>query len=282
MATRPKVPRAVKEEVLYEAGNRCAVCCGEAALELAHIIPWAIVQEHTADNLICMCANCHTRSHDEQWTARHLHRYKAKPCVSRRVPTKPESPERRQIVLRLEGRFEDFDEGRQRQVVSAMATLLDLDVKEFRIVKVEAGSVLVTLELPAEYADRLINAHARGDARLDYLIHLPDTIEVAEPRDAISAGLSLLNALSRMHWLAWLAILLALVAVSGFLGAMLFSLLRGPVIGPVAAAAVPDSVIRAGEMSPLGFTAVLAIAPRFLAWRCTTPRWCGPRMRCRW
>ena len=52
----------MKRAVLVEAGHRCAIpTCRTTTTELAHIEPWAKVQEHTFHNLIALCPNCHTR-----------------------------------------------------------------------------------------------------------------------------------------------------------------------------------------------------------------------------
>ena len=53
----------MKRAVFEEAGYRCAIptCKGTSALEVAHIVPWSDVREHTFDNLIVLCAVDHTR-----------------------------------------------------------------------------------------------------------------------------------------------------------------------------------------------------------------------------
>lgn len=59
---RPSIPAEMKRAVLVEAGHRCAIpTCRATTMEIAHIQPWAKVQEHTFDNLIALCPNCHTR-----------------------------------------------------------------------------------------------------------------------------------------------------------------------------------------------------------------------------
>lgn len=60
---RPAIPRALARAVKEEAGHRCAIptCKATSALEIAHIRPWSEVREHTFDNLIYLCAICHTR-----------------------------------------------------------------------------------------------------------------------------------------------------------------------------------------------------------------------------
>src|SRR6059058_4281780 len=59
---RPAIPESLRRSVLVEAGHRCAIpTCHATTTEVAHIIPWAQVREHTFDNLIALCPNCHTR-----------------------------------------------------------------------------------------------------------------------------------------------------------------------------------------------------------------------------
>lgn len=59
---RPGVPRPLERSVLVEAGHRCAIpACRSIPVEIAHIIPWAQVREHSFDNLIALCPTCHAR-----------------------------------------------------------------------------------------------------------------------------------------------------------------------------------------------------------------------------
>jgi hypothetical protein len=59
---RPQIPAQMKRDVLIESGYRCAIPqCGQIQFDIHHIVPWATVHEHTFDNLIALCANCHRR-----------------------------------------------------------------------------------------------------------------------------------------------------------------------------------------------------------------------------
>jgi predicted restriction endonuclease len=60
--TRPAIPRPLERDVLMEAGHRCAIpTCHQWPVEIAHIIPWDQVKEHSFDNLIALCPTCHSR-----------------------------------------------------------------------------------------------------------------------------------------------------------------------------------------------------------------------------
>lgn len=62
MESRPAIPTKLKRSILVEAGHRCAIpTCRQTPVELAHIIPWNTVKEHTYENLIALCPTCHTR-----------------------------------------------------------------------------------------------------------------------------------------------------------------------------------------------------------------------------
>ncbi len=91
-ASRPAIPAATKRRVKVEAGHRCAVCGETNSLEIAHIRTWARSRDHSPENLICLCANCHTRADNEKWGEKDLRLYKENPWVkhgsSRRdIPT---------------------------------------------------------------------------------------------------------------------------------------------------------------------------------------------------
>ncbi|NTU49694.1 MAG: HNH endonuclease [Desulfobulbaceae bacterium] len=59
---REAIPADIKRAVLVEAGHRCAIpTCRATTTEIAHIIPWAETQDHSFENLIALCPNCHTR-----------------------------------------------------------------------------------------------------------------------------------------------------------------------------------------------------------------------------
>jgi hypothetical protein len=59
---RPAIPAEMKRRVLMEAGHRCAIpACRTIPVEIAHIAPYAKVQDHAFENLIALCPTCHTR-----------------------------------------------------------------------------------------------------------------------------------------------------------------------------------------------------------------------------
>jgi len=80
---RPAIPADVERQVLIDAGHRCAVCGCELPLERAHIIAWSQSKDHSAANLLCLCANCHGRADTEGWGAATLREYKQRPWVIR-------------------------------------------------------------------------------------------------------------------------------------------------------------------------------------------------------
>jgi len=83
MPDRPSIPAEVAREILLESGHRCAVCGTPCPLEQAHIIPWHKSREHKAEDLICLCANCHERADSEKWGEKMLREYKRMPWVLR-------------------------------------------------------------------------------------------------------------------------------------------------------------------------------------------------------
>lgn len=75
---RPTVPQALKRELFEEAGYRCAIptCLSTAALQMAHIVPWAQVRTHDFGNMIVLCANDHFRFDEGQIPRQSIRTYK--------------------------------------------------------------------------------------------------------------------------------------------------------------------------------------------------------------
>jgi hypothetical protein len=74
--TRPAIPAELRRQVLVESGHACAVCKSRP-VDLSHIEPWATVQEHTYENLIALCPNCHRDHHDGRIDRASLRVYKS-------------------------------------------------------------------------------------------------------------------------------------------------------------------------------------------------------------
>lgn len=79
MKDRPAIPVALERAVKIEAGHRCAIpTCKYPRVEIAHIVPWAEVQEHKFENLIALCPNCHDLyDKDDKIDRRSMLTYKA-------------------------------------------------------------------------------------------------------------------------------------------------------------------------------------------------------------
>jgi len=74
---RPPIPADLKRKILVEAGHRCAIpTCRSLDVDLHHIIPWETCKEHTYDNLIAICPNCHRRAHKNEIDKKSLRLYK--------------------------------------------------------------------------------------------------------------------------------------------------------------------------------------------------------------
>lgn len=156
-SARPKIPMALQRELLIECGHRCAVCGESFPLERAHIIPWCKAHEHTLENLICLCANCHARAdkEPEQWGAETLREYKRRPWVLRRFSEVPAVEPTSRVRFHLAIDFEAFDPRQRLLLAHGLASFLGLDPNAVQITSVERGSVQVVVELPTEAAERL-------------------------------------------------------------------------------------------------------------------------------
>src|SRR5688500_10383793 len=89
MSDRPKIPIPIKREVLVESCHRCAVCGFGLSIELAHIIPWCQTKDHSAKNLIALCATCHEMADLQGWKSKDFEAYKKLPWALRTNVGKP-------------------------------------------------------------------------------------------------------------------------------------------------------------------------------------------------
>lgn len=165
---RPRIPAEVERQILFESGHRCAVCGLPCPLERAHIVPWCKNHDHRPENLICLCANCHERADNERWGEATLRKYKETPWILRQTIEKPPASIK-VIELELQINLENFA-GRQDILIYAIAAFLGISPNEVIIRAIREGSVKVTIELPGDLADQLIEAHDNGDPDLERLI----------------------------------------------------------------------------------------------------------------
>jgi len=78
MTERPAVPADLRRRVLVEAGHRCAIhTCRSPDVDVHHIVPWERCQEHSYENLIALCPNCHRRATIGEIDRKSLRLYKA-------------------------------------------------------------------------------------------------------------------------------------------------------------------------------------------------------------
>jgi type I restriction enzyme R subunit len=168
MSSRPAIPRAIQEDLLFEVRHRCAADCEPVALENAHIIPWCETQDHSPANLIVLCANCHTRSHSEKWPESILRKYKQRPCALERDRMPPASPEQKLMVdFLLSSHPDSWTERERLRFASMTAAYAGVSYSDVRVVSVaSANSCRVRLELPQSGAEALIAGFQDRDPRL--------------------------------------------------------------------------------------------------------------------
>ncbi|MCJ8270145.1 MAG: HNH endonuclease, partial [Psychrosphaera sp.] len=83
MSRRPDIPTAIKRKVKRQAGHQCSVCGYANANDIAHIVDWCQTQDHSYDNLVYLCCNCHRRADGQSWDKLTLAFYKQNPWVLR-------------------------------------------------------------------------------------------------------------------------------------------------------------------------------------------------------
>ena len=134
---RPAIPSALTRKILVESGHRCAVCGMPSPLEKAHIIPWRESKQHVADDLICLCANCHHRADTERWGQATLREYKLNPWVLRHSVGKGLDIQKSVVELTVSLEMEQFDDHQESMLRHAVAGFLRVEPGAVRIVEKE-------------------------------------------------------------------------------------------------------------------------------------------------
>lgn len=177
---RPKIPEAMTRAILIEAGHRCAVCGTSCPLERAHIIPWSKVKEHTLENLILLCANCHERADKEAWGEEILKAYKAKPWVLRNPETPSTATARKKLQLHIILDWESFDENHEKLIIAGLSSFLKLPPDAIKVRARKKGSVKLDVSIPEMQANLLLAAFEKHDEELFLYLNQYKILEIED------------------------------------------------------------------------------------------------------
>lgn len=169
MSDRPPIPVEVVSSVLVASGHRCAVCGVPCPLERAHIVPWHKSRDHSAENLICLCANCHERADRERWGEEILRTYKARPWILRQNGNEVQENQatrRRRVKIVIAKDFEKFGQYEENILRHALANFLQVSETEVRIVSKQQGSIALVVSLPEKAAVRLRESYQLREEEL--------------------------------------------------------------------------------------------------------------------
>lgn len=185
MSDRPAIPIEVKRDVLVGARHRCAVCCEPLPLELAHIVPWHQTHDHSAENLIALCSNCHSRADQEPWGPNILRRYKLHPCAQATNSLPPVSAEQQALIdLIISVEPDAMTELQRLRLVSVVAAYVGLSVDAVHVISITpTNSSRIRIQLPAAASARLSDGFRQGDPMLRLFFEEFPLLSVIEPNE---------------------------------------------------------------------------------------------------
>jgi uncharacterized protein len=160
---RPAIPADLKRKIFMESSHHCAVCGVESSLEIAHIDPWSKVKQHKAENLICVCANCHTRYDNGDWDRKTMLDYKANPWINRQ---RSSSQQRSELELILDIDLKTFDQNQRENLKEILAEITHTPPSLLKIKAVFKNSVLAIIEMPKEAAEKFIKEFENRNERV--------------------------------------------------------------------------------------------------------------------
>jgi type I restriction enzyme, R subunit len=195
MSNRPAIPHIVAQELLFEVRYRCACDCEPVSLEKAHIVPWRDTKDNNPNNLVVLCANCHTRADSENWSEAMLHRFKEHPCALERDRLPPMSTEQKAMVdMILASSPDSMTEQQRVRIVAMVAAYAGVHFSEVSIISLTASnSSLIRLEMPLLAAERVILGFQAQDPRLvsflDDFAFVGETTHLISPAEAPPFGI---------------------------------------------------------------------------------------------
>ena len=168
MSDRPAIPVPTQRQVLHESCHRCAVCGFGLSIELAHIIPWRNTKDHSAENLIALCATCHEIADKQKWNSKDFEVYKKEPWALRTNVGKPATaPQKAMVDFILARDAADMGDYQRVQLVHMIAAYAGVMIGDVKLVAVvPSNSSLIRLELPRSAAERIILGFQAQDPRL--------------------------------------------------------------------------------------------------------------------
>ena len=153
---------------MVECRHRCAVCCEPTPLERAHIRAWSKSKDHSAKNLIALCANCHQRADNEKWPEAVLRAYKNDPCALKVPSSINASPEQKVLIdFVLALNPDEMTDGQRTRFVSMVAAYAGVRVSEVSFISVSpVNSIRVRLQMPKDGAERILEGIETKDKDL--------------------------------------------------------------------------------------------------------------------
>jgi len=158
---RPAIPAKTRRKVLTDAGHHCSACGESLTLELAHIVPFSKTGDHSEENLVCLCANCHAKADLYNWDRQTFLHYKRNPWITRHKGNVSETKAKRtdgEVWIKLNGRLTDFTTVPRDQFRYMLAGFLHIPAEDVVIEDTYEGSIVVRLRLPGEAVEKLLDA----------------------------------------------------------------------------------------------------------------------------
>ena len=142
--------------------------------------PWSKTKDHVAPNLVVLCANCHTRSHTENWPKSQLRRFKDKPCALERDRLPVMSGVQKAMVdLIIATPVDVMTEKERLRFAMMAAAYAGVTYNEVAIVAIApTNSSLIRIEMSRDAAERIILGFQSEDPRL---VSFLDKFALANP-----------------------------------------------------------------------------------------------------
>jgi type I restriction enzyme R subunit len=138
-------------------------------LEQAHVIPWSKSHEHSVENLVALCANCHSRADNEKWGVETLRKLKKEPCILYRKSHSPDYTDtavKQFAEMLVEGQLQSM-QNRITELEAKLAAYTGTPLSGTKVLSAEpANSVRFLIQLVAPAGQKLVQGFERHDPLL--------------------------------------------------------------------------------------------------------------------
>lgn len=151
---RPEIPEPLKRQIRQECGFGCAIC-GMPIFDYEHIIDWAIVKEHKAENIVLLCPNHHAAKTRNRLSIERVYEAKANPInkciIFSNTPFCLEKSKTIEVYIGSNRSYFDFPEG------NGNHSIINVNNKDYFVIHASKNYLTFSLNLTDQRGNTVLS-----------------------------------------------------------------------------------------------------------------------------